>query len=303
MEELTYRTNTSPWTPARLATGLALLAAAVVVCFDAWVDIAYIAWTVEESSQVLLVPAVVGWLLVSRRQELGRCRPSNSLLGPLAIGVGWIVASVGYHNAIQSFWHGGSVLVAVGAILSVTGWDVLKRFWPAFLVLVFLVPVPGTVRQQIAMPLQTATAASTQFVFELIGLDVYRSGNVLHYNDTPVAVAEACNGMRMVFVLVLVCYAVAFASPLLYSVRTALLVISPLVAILCNIIRLVPTVWVYGTYSEAVAEQFHNWSGWAMIVVAFLLVMGLIRLLQWVDLPVMQDEAGPGPAAAQAAYN
>jgi len=290
-DELTHESDPTPWSTRRLAAGAGLVALAVLVTRPAWADIARIAWRVEESSQVWLVPAVVAWLLVSRRQALMRCRPSWSLLGPAAIATGWVVSTVGYHNAIQSFWHGGAVLVAIGAVLTVCGWDVLRRLWPVFLVLVFLVPVPGVVRQQIALPLQTATASVTQFIFELVNLDVTRSGNVLHYNDGPVAVAEACNGMRMVFVLVLVCYAVAFASPLRNSVRVFMLAASPAIAIVCNVIRLVPTVYVYGHYSETTAHQFHNWAGWVMIVVAFLLVMGLIRLLQWADLPVMQAPA------------
>ncbi len=300
MEELTYSSNAYPWSAKRLAVGAGLLVLAVLVCLDAWADIAYIAWRDPEASQVLLVPAVVVWLMVTRWEQVRRCRPCNSLLGPAVIGAGWIISTIGYHNAIQSFWHGGSLLVAVGAILTVSGWDVLKRFWPVFLVLVFLVPVPGMVRQRIALPMQDATASATHFIFDLLGVGVTQTGNVLHYNGVQVAVAEACNGMRMVFVLLLVCYAVIFASPLLYSVRTVMLVISPLVAIVCNVIRLVPTVWVYGHFSEPVAETFHDWSGWAMIGVAFLLVMGVIRLLQWVDLPVMQEE--PPPTRSPAAY-
>lgn len=297
-EEIAYPYDVQPWSPGRVAVGVILVVLAVVAALDAWVDIARIAWYDEEASQVLLVPAVVVWLLVAYRHELRRCRPANSLLGPAVIVLGWIILGIGYNNAIQSFWHGGAVLVAVGAVLSVTGWDVLKRFWPVFLVLVFLVPVPGTIRQQIAMPLQTATATATRFVFDLAAVDVAQSGNVLHYRGVEVAVAEACNGMRMVFVLLLVCFAVVFASPLRYSVRIGILLVSPVVAVLCNVIRLVPTVWVYGHFSDTVAGQFHDWSGWAMVVVAFLMAMGLIRLLQWIDLPVMQPRLVPAMSAA-----
>lgn len=300
MDELAYSTEARPWSALRVAAAVALAMVAVLACLDAWADIARIAWHDEESSQVLLVPVVVAWLLTSYRHELRRCRPGNSLVGPAAVVLGWVIASVGYQHAIQSFWHGGSVLVLVGAILTVTGLDVLRRLWPVFLVLVFLVPVPGTIRQQIAMPLQTATATATKFVFDLAAVDVMQSGNVLHYRGAEVAVAEACNGMRMVFVLLLVCYVVVFASPLRYAVRIGVLLVSPVVAVLCNVIRLVPTVWVFGHYSEDVAQQFHDWSGWAMVVVAFLLVMGLIRLLQWVDLPVMQPASQAGASGVGA---
>ena len=87
------------------------------------------------------------------------------------------------------------------------------KFWPAFLVLVFLVPVPGFLRQELALPMQTITAQATQSVAELFGMNVERWGNTLAVNGTQIAVAEACNGMRMVFTLILVSFTFAFITP------------------------------------------------------------------------------------------
>ena len=75
--------------------------------------------------------------------------------------VGWAVSSYGFYHGYQSLWHGGAVLVVVGCILTVLGKQALFRFFPAVAVLVFIVPVPGLIRQQIAIPLQTWTAQIT----------------------------------------------------------------------------------------------------------------------------------------------
>lgn len=299
----------SGWTVQRLAIGVGLVAAGVLVTFDAWSDIFSIAWRDEEATQVFLAPVVAAWLLAARWHLVARTRPGYSMWGPLLIIIGWMVSWAGYNNAfdmlaqwtgggsIQSLWHGGALLVVIGCIVTVVGRHVVRRFWPVFLVLIFMVPVPAMLRQSVAIPLQTATASLTQFSFDLMGVAVERSGNVLHYENTPVAVAEACNGMRMIFVVVLVCYAVAFASPLRPSVRALIILVSPFTAILCNVIRLVPTVWVYAKF-PTIAQQFHDLSAWVMVGVAFLLVMGLIRLLRWVELPVMQP---PRPAPSMSA--
>ena len=66
-----------------------------------------------------------------------------------------------------------------------------------------------------ALPLQGATVLVTQRLFELAGMQLERSGNLLTINGVNVAIAEACNGMRMVFALVIVSYAFAFGTPLL----------------------------------------------------------------------------------------
>ncbi len=274
------------WTPWHGVGALVMAALAVFATLPAWRDIHTIATSVDEQSQILLVPFVAGWMAWCRRIRVRFCSPQGVVIGPMIAGLGWLMYSVGYQTATLVLWHAGAVTVVVGAVLSVLGKHVLFRFFPAFLVLVFLIPVPGVLREQIAQPLQTATAATTHAVLETFGANIERHGNLLRINDKPVAVAEACNGLRMVFALVLVSYAFAFSMPLRNSVRLLVLVASPLAALACNVIRLVPTVQLYGAVPEKYANQFHDYSGWMMLPVAFLMLLGIIRLLKWALIPV-----------------
>lgn len=265
---------------------MGLSALAVLVASDAWADIVRIAHRDEESSHILLVPPAILWILLVRRESLRNCRPVGQWIGPLFIALGWFLWSLGVDRDIQAFWHGGAVTMFAGALLTVLGADVLVRFWPAFCVLVFIVPVPGALRQALAIPMQETTAAITQSVAEIVGMNVERWGNVLMYDGQQIAVAEACNGMRMVFTLFLVSYTFAYITPLRGYVRFLIIAASPLTAIACNVIRLVPTVWVYGRVEPHRAELFHDISGWIMLAVGFLLLMGIVRVLRWLMLPI-----------------
>lgn len=283
----------NPWTPARLIGAAFLVAAGVAVMWHAWSDILRLATRNEENSHILLVPIVVVWLVLARRDQWARCRVGFSPVGPLIMAAGWGISVFGFYNAFQSLWHGGALLVAVGAFVTVIGPDVVRRIWPAFVVLLFLVPVPGLVRLQIALPMQEATAAITTRVSDLFFMDVKRSGSVMQYNGVDVAIAEACNGMRMIFALILVSFAFAFGTPLRTWVRVLIILLSPVSAIVCNVIRLVPTLYIYGHYEAETAELFHDIAGWVMLVMALGLLMGLVRLLQWLCLPVTPDDPAP----------
>lgn len=274
------------WTLMRIAACLLMAALGVLVMLDAWRDIARIALNDEEASHVLLVPFVAAWLVWARWGRSRYCRAEATWLGPVLIILGWATSQVGFEYAIQSFWHGGAVLVLVGCLIGLAGRDVLVKFLPAFAVLAFLVPVPGMVRQQVAIPLQTAMAHMTQFLFDLMGVTVDRIGNVLSINGVEVAIAEACNGMRMVFSLALVCYAFAFGLPLRGSVRLLVLLASPICAIAANVARMIPTVWLYGHGPPSVADSFHDFSGWIMLPLAFLAMVGAVRALRWAMVPV-----------------
>ncbi len=154
--------------------------------------------------------------------------------------------------------------------------------------LIFLVPVPGMIRQRMAMPLEMWTAQISQMAFDLAGVAVQRRGNVLTLNNQPVNIAEACNGLRMVFALLLIGYAFCFGLPLRNSVRFLILAVSPLATIFCNVVRILPTIWIYGYYKLDVANGFHNYSGWLMLPISFLLLLGLIKVLRWAMIPVMR---------------
>ena len=278
--------RTDRLTQWHLLAATALAALGVLATWEAWLDIYTLASKDEEYSHIFLVPVVALAMVAVRRMRMRHCRPSGMILGVILIALGWLSWSYGYAHARQALWHAGAVIIVVGCIISVLGKNVIFRFFPAIAVLVFLVPVPGRLRQQIALPLQTWTARTAQTGLEICGVETEVSGNTLSINGRPVTVAEACNGLRMVFPLLLVSYAFSFALPLRNSVRFFVLLASPLVAIFCNVLRTLPTIWLYGNKSRSVADAFHEWSGWAMLLISFLLLLGIIKALKWAMLPL-----------------
>jgi exosortase len=265
---------------------LVMLAAGFYVTRAAWLDILQFAINDEESTQIWLVPLVFAWLIWSRRSRARLCARRGRSLGVAIVAAGWAMMLFGDMQYHQALWHLGAVMVVVGCAVTVLGADLLWRFAPAFVVLLFLIPVPGTIRQQISVPAQSITAEVTEALLQAGGAHVERSGITLSINDTPVTVAEACNGLRMVFTLALVTYAFAFGTPLRTGVRLTVLILSPVLAIAFNVFRLVPTVLVYGYATKTTADLFHDWAGWVMVGLAFATLMGVLWLMRWAMVPV-----------------
>ena len=282
----TFRTDRlTRW---HLVAAAVMGALGVAATWEAWKDIYTLATRDEEYSHIFLVPIVALAMVYVRRMRMRHCKPSAAILGVLLVAIGWAAFSYGYYRAHQALWHLGAVIVMLGCMLSVLGKNVIFRFFPAIAVLIFLVPVPGRIRQEIALPLQTWTASVAQTGLEICGVETEISGNQISINGQPVTVAEACNGMRMVFPLILVSYAFGFALPLRNRVRFLLLLASPLMGIFCNVVRTLPTIWLFGYYGAegAIPVAFHNYSGWGMTLVAFVMLLGIIKVLKWAMLPV-----------------
>ena len=276
------------WTAWHALAAAFMAALGVMVTWEAWADIYRIAAVDQEYSHVFLVPLVAFWMVWVRRMRVRHCRPVGTLLGPAIAAAGWLISSYGFYRGHQSLWHGGSVLVVVGCVTAVLGKHVIFRFFPAVAVLVFLIPVPGTIRQQIAQPLQTWTAQIADALLQFMGATSERLGNSLTVNGRQVVVAEACNGVRGIFGLIMVSYAFGFGLPLRNRVRFLILLASPLATIGCNLLRILPTAWIYGYGSEQWGATFHDWAGWTMLPLAFLVLLGIIKVLRWATVPVMK---------------
>ena len=96
--------------------------------------------------------------------------------------------------------------------------------------------------------------------------------------------------MSGIFALLLVSYSFGFGLPLRNSVRFLVLLASPLATIFCNVLRILPTAWLYGHYqeNENIGRIFHDAAGWAMLPVAFLALLGIIKVMRWAMIPVMK---------------
>jgi exosortase len=278
-----------------LAAGaLALLA--IASTWAIWAEIASRAWSNPEDSHILLALPVAIWLAALRRGRLRRWRPAPSFAGPVLVVLGWVLIEAGFQRAMDIFQHLGALIVVLGAAISVLGHRLPLLLKPSMIALLFLFPVPGRFRQEIAIPLQHASAFVTEHAFQLAGTEIIRNGILLELNGRQVAVAEACNGMRMVSALALITFAFVFSVPMRPSVRVLLLVLSPVIALIVNIIRLIPTTLAYGYAGPETADLVHDVGGWAVLGLALGLLWLCLITLRWLEVPI-----DPYPVAKVAA--
>ncbi len=271
---------------------VALTTLAFVASKETWAMIFATAWRDEENSYILLAPVIAIWLFWIRRERLRFCTPQATITGPAVIIVGWIMATIGVNHGYEIGEHLGALLIALGAAVTVVGWRFVRAFLPAFIALIFLLPTPGTIRGPVAIQLQETSATITTSILETFGIPIMQQGNILVVNGYDVAVAEACNGMRMISALALITYAFVFSVPMRQSVRAGFLICSPLIALVVNIIRLAPTVLLYGYSDKGTADAFHNLSGWAMLGIALLILWAFQSLLRWLEIPIRPYSAG-----------
>lgn len=258
----------------------------VIVAFRSpLLDVYHLSLRNSDLSYVWLVPFLAGYLAWIRRIRWRTWHHRPSWIGVAIVVAALVLSWYGRYYDILVFWHVGAPIALIGVLVSVFGAGILRAFGPALLVLCAVAPVPGVVRRQLAIPLQDLASHITTFVLDSFDVPVRSVGHLIEINGIAVAVGEACNGMKLILPLLLIIFTLVFSLSLRGAARAALIAMSIPLALVVNIVRLLPTAIAYGYFPDS-AETVYRISGFVMIPLAILMMLGLLRFLEAIDVPV-----------------
>jgi exosortase len=185
----------------------------------------------------------------------------------------------------------------------VAGWQVFRSVFWILLFLFLMFPLPGRVHNLISGPLQIIATTGSVFLLEAFGVRLGQEGNVIMLNESiPMAVAEACSGLRMLTAFVIVAAFMAYMVNRSRRQKAVLLLSSIPVAVMCNILRLCVTAVLFLLVSAEVAEKFfHDFAGLAMMPIAVLLMFGELWLMDKLTMPEPEPQQGQARAHAKSA--
>jgi exosortase len=171
------------------------------------------------------------------------------------------------------------IIVLAGLILYLYGIAHFKLLLFPLAYLIFMVPLPAIVYNTIAFKLQLLVSTISAELIRWTGVAVYRDGNILEVATVgPLAVEEACSGMRSIMALLALSSLLAY---ILYrtKLRQWILVASALpVAVVTNIFRVTMTGILAYHFGREMAEGWlHESFGWIVFVIAFALLWLISR--------------------------
>ncbi len=139
------------------------------------------------------------------------------------------------------------------------------------------------------MPGRCDSLATTGSVvlLEAVRAVVEQQGNVVLLNDdTPMAVAEACSGLRMLTAFVMAAAVLAYMAKRPRWQKGIVLASSIPVAVICNIVRIFATGLVMMHIGSQAGEKFfHDFAALVMMPIAVLLLFGELWLMKRLVVP------------------
>lgn len=276
-------------------------------------------WDDENYSHGLLIPFVIGYILWTERDHLAAvAKRPRAFWGAAAVVSALLMLWVGTAGAELFTQRTSLVLLLAGVVVYFWGWRLLRAVFVPLFLLALAIPVPTIVFNKVAFPLQLFASRCAVWAMRMFDIPVLREGNVIELyplgstTTKKLEVVEACSGIRSLMTLVTLAVVFAyFTSPSdeggtggrrferFRTLRAVLIVLAAVpIAIITNAARVSGTGVLARYYGTEVADGFfHEFSGWVIYVVAFLLLFAFGWILDRFN-PMRRGGRGGGAAAA-----
>ena len=261
-------------------------------------------WNDENYSHGLLIPIIIGYILWTQREKLARVPVNSSLLwGGAAILCASFALWAGVAGAELYTQRLSLILLLAGITVYFWGFRLLQMLLVPLALLFLAMPIPAIVFNKIAFPLQLFASRCAVWSMSMLGIPVLRQGNIIElkplnsFDTKKLEVVEACSGIRSLMTLLTLAVVFAYFTHTpddrdkpqtrfgwlrnYWFWRAVILVGSAVpIAILTNAFRVSGTGVLAHYYGTAVADGFfHSFSGWAIYIVAFILLFGIGMIL------------------------
>lgn len=252
----------------------------------------------------LAIPLIAGWFVWARREDLARtpCRTTWAGFVFIILGLAWYSLCIFgpqplHHHNLRA---GGVSLGITGIVVLFCGWQMtLKLAFPLIYLFLFGQTISDRFIFIITERLQDITAIGAEFLLSATSVDVEREGNTLFvYRDgvpTPLNIAEACSGMRMLMAFLALGTAMAWAG--LNRTWQRLLVILLVIptSIFVNILRVITLGYLSMIDADLAAGDFHSFIGLVWLMPAFIILLGVIWAVK--QLVIEPEDLEEGAAA------
>jgi exosortase len=254
-------------------------------------------WGTDDNySHGFLIVPVALYLAWERREKLADAVPRPSATGLVAVVLSVVVLAAGVLGSELFLTRVSMLGVLAGAVLFVYGWQHLRVLAFPLGFLLLMIPIPSIVFNEIAFPLQLLASRFGEAVLTLAGVPVLREGNVITLSNTTLEVAEACSGIRSLISLLTLAIVYGYLVDRRSWARVALALASVPVAIVANGIRVAGTgIAAHFFGAEAAQGFFHEFSGWLVFIVAFVMLFTVQRAIGW----LAPDTARRAPASVE----
>ena len=241
-------------------------------------------WSMDEDYQhgFIVVPLAL-FFAYQRRWDLEDARIQGSWWGLLPLSIGLVSLMIGRLGTELMTMRAAFVFALIGLVLLLLGREIFRILAFPLFFLFLMVPLPQSLVNTIAFPLQLIAAKFAVWSLQELGIPALVEGNIIHLAHAQLFVEQACSGLRSLMALITlgVVFAHFFKQGVLWA--QILLVASTIpIAIFVNAFRVALTGYLAHYFGEEMATgSIHTFQGVFTFGLAFFLLLAEGRLIDF----------------------
>lgn len=257
-----------------LALKLAVLLALWATCFlPVYSSLAWTWFNHSDNSHGVLVPLISAYLIWQKRIDLCRAPVGTSWWGGGILLASLVCYLLSLAGSAAVFSRAMVVTSLIGILFFTLGKAKVSTIIFPLLFLLFMVPIPDSLLQLVAFPLQLFATKISANIIAALNIPVYREGNMLTFVSTQLEVAEACSGIRSIMAYTMLSILFAYYLQGGWGKRIVLLLSAVPMALCANIVRVTGTGILAHFFGASVAKGFlHEFSGIVVFVFGLFLL-------------------------------
>ena len=272
--------NTTITTQALVSLGVVLLALGLLY-FPILQNLAHDWNTNDNYSHGYFIPILSAYIIYTLKDELKKL-PIHTSIGGLVLLIAGLAQLIVAKAGSEFFLQRTSLIpVLAGIVLFCLGFAFFKKLFLPIIYLIFMIPLPAIIWNKIAFPMQLFGSYLTEKIVVLMGIPIFREGNVLHLTNTTLEVVDACSGLRSLTTLFALSAVFAILSSHTTFQKWILFLAAAPIAIFANIVRLSATALLASKYGGDVAQGFlHDFSGLVVFAVGIVLLVTVSNIIK-----------------------
>jgi exosortase B len=241
-------------------------------------------WSTGRGGEGPVILAAIAWLLWRERQALSMRDGRGSWWAIALFVLGLMSYALGRSQSVLQLEVASQVPVLLGLgglLLETKG---LRRVAFPVVFSLFLIPVPGTLLDELLLPLKQMVSALADASLHAAGYPIARNGVMLTIGPYDLLIADACSGLNSMVALtgIGLIYTYAVRGRAVWRNITLLAGVPP-IAFASNVIRVLLLLLVTYYCGDSAGRAVHSSAAYLEIALAFAALFAIDRLTGWIE--------------------
>lgn len=253
-------------------------------------------WTYPGSfyAHAVFVPFFVAVMVWRNRERLAAAPWKPAWSGVIPVVLAMVLLLLAWRSDVTVVQSLSFMLMMIGGALLLFGtqWTRILLF-PLFFLIMMMPLIPDQLINSIAFPIQMTSASIATKLLNLMTLTSTQQGTVIQMENYKMAVELPCSGFKTLVSLMTFSAAFAYLVEAATWKRWTLFLTTVPLSLLINALRITFIGIVGELFSAKAASAFHDYSGFIVLIIAFVFLFNFARLLRcdnFLGIPLADEE-------------